>query len=59
MYAYNLSVWKNFKILNRDKVSSIAYSDQLNSTTSSATLKSADRRHDIVGQKCSDFQRDS
>jgi hypothetical protein len=45
--------------LNRDKLSPITYSDQLNSITISATLQSADRRHDIVGQKCSDFQLDS
>jgi hypothetical protein len=35
--------------LSRDKLSSIAYSEQLNSTKSSATLQRMDRRHAIVG----------
>src|SRR4030095_13541884 len=45
--------------LRRDKLSSIAYSEKLNSSTSSATLQSTDRRYGIVGQKYSDFQLDS
>jgi hypothetical protein len=35
--------------LSRDKLSSIAYSEQLNSTKISATFQSMDRRHAIVG----------
>jgi hypothetical protein len=45
--------------LSRDKLSSIAYSEQLNSITISATLQRTDRRHGIVGQKSSDFQRNA
>ena len=45
--------------LSRDNLSSIAYSEKLNSITISATLQSMDRRHGIVGQKSSDFQLDS
>ena len=45
--------------LRRDNLSSIAYSEKLNSSTISATLQSTDRHHGIVGQKRSHFQRDS
>ena len=45
--------------LNRDKLSPITYSDQLHAITISATLQSADRRHDMVGPPCADCQRDS
>src|SRR5256885_17108713 len=43
----------------RGKLSSIAYSEKLNSFTISATLQSTDRRYGIVGQKSADFQLDS
>src|SRR5215831_15415735 len=43
--------------LRRDSLSLIAYSEELISSTISATLQSTDRRHGIVGQKCSHFQR--
>ena len=43
----------------RDKLSSIAYSEKLNSFTISATLQSTDRRYGNVGQKSADFQLDS
>jgi hypothetical protein len=45
--------------VRRDSLSSIAYSEELISSTISATLQSTDRRHGIVGQKCSHFQLDS
>jgi hypothetical protein len=45
--------------LRRDNLSSIAYSEKLNSSTISATLQSTDRRYGIVGQKRSHFQRAS
>jgi transposase len=45
--------------LRRDNMSSIAYSEKLNSSTISATLQSTDRHHGIVGQKRSHFQLDS
>ena len=45
--------------LKRDSRSSIAYSEELISSTISATLQSTDRHHGIVGQKCCHFQRDS
>jgi hypothetical protein len=45
--------------LRRDNLSSIAYSEKLNSSTISATLQSTDRHHGIVGQKRSHFQLDS
>jgi hypothetical protein len=41
--------------LRRDKLSSIASSEQLKSTTISVTLQSADPRHGILGQKYGDF----
>ena len=44
--------------LRRDSLSSIAYSEELISSTISATLQSTDRHHGIVGQKCSHFQLD-
>ena len=58
-FVHHFYFWDLGIHLNRDKLSPITYSDQLNSITISATLQSADRRHDIVGQKCSDFQLDS
>ena len=45
--------------LRRDNLSSIAYSEELISSTISATLQSTDRHHGIVGQKYSHFQLDS
>jgi hypothetical protein len=45
--------------LKRDSLSSITYSEKLNSGKSSATLQSTDRHYGIVGQKRSHFQRDS
>jgi hypothetical protein len=45
--------------LKRDSRSSIAYSEELISSTISATLQSTDRHHGIVGQKCCHFQLDS
>ena len=45
--------------LRRDSLSSITYSEKLNSGKSSATLQSTDRHYGIVGQKRSHFQRDS
>ena len=42
--------------LRRDNVVSVLYSEGLNSTTSSVFLQRTDR-HEIVGQKSSDFQR--
>ncbi len=45
--------------LRRDKLSSIAYSAKLSSSTISATLQSTDRHHGIVGQQRSHFQRTS
>jgi hypothetical protein len=44
---------------NRDKLPSIAYSEELISCTISATLQSTDRRHGIVGQERCHFQLDS
>jgi len=44
---------------NRDKLSSIAYSEELISCTISATLQSTDQHHGIVGQKCCHYQLDS
>ncbi len=41
----------------RDNLSSIAYSEQLNSATISAFLQRTDRRYGILGQKPSGFQR--
>jgi hypothetical protein len=43
----------------RDSLLSIAYSEELISTTISATLQSTDRHHGIVGQKRCHFQGDS
>ena len=43
----------------RDRVQSIAYSEELISATNSATLQSTDRHHGIVDQKRSHLQRDS
>jgi hypothetical protein len=45
--------------LRRDSLSSIAYSEELISSTISATLQSTDRHHGIVGQERGHFQRDS
>jgi hypothetical protein len=45
--------------LRRDSLSSIAYSEELISSTISATLQSTDRHYGIVGQERSHFQRDS
>jgi hypothetical protein len=45
--------------LKRDSLSSITYSEKLNSGKSSATLQSTDRHHGIVGQKRSHLQLDS
>jgi hypothetical protein len=45
--------------LKRDSRSSIAYSEELISSTISATFQSTDRHHGIVGQKRCHFQRDS
>ena len=45
--------------LRRDKLSSIAYPEKLNSYTISTTFQGTDRRYGIVGQKSSDFQLDS
>ncbi|HEX5734551.1 MAG TPA: transposase [Blastocatellia bacterium] len=44
---------------NRDKLPSIAYSEELISSTISATLQSTDRHHGIVGQERCHFQLDS
>src|SRR2546427_396615 len=41
----------------RDNLSSIAYSEQLNSAKISAFLQRTDRRYGILGQKPSGFQR--
>lgn len=41
--------------LKRDTLVSVKYSEELNSTTSSATLQRTDR-HGILGEKSSDFQ---
>jgi hypothetical protein len=43
----------------RDKLSSIAYCEELISFAMSATLQNTDRRHGIVGQERCHFQRDS
>ena len=45
--------------VKRDKLPSIAYSEELISFAMSATLQSTDRRHGIVGQEGCHFQRDS
>ena len=45
--------------VKRDKLPSIAYSEELISFAMSATLQSTDRRHGIVGQERCHFQRDS
>jgi hypothetical protein len=45
--------------LRRDNLSSIAYSEELISSTISATLQSTDRHHGIVGQKRFHFQLNS
>jgi hypothetical protein len=41
--------------VKRDRWASVMYAEELNSTTSSVTLERTDR-HDILGQKSSDFQ---
>src|SRR5918912_800313 len=46
-------------LLRRDNLSSIAYSEKLHSSTSSATLQSTDRHHGMVGQERCHYQRDS
>ena len=45
--------------VKRDNSVSVQYAEELNSITISATHQSTDRRHGIVGQKSSHFQRDS
>jgi hypothetical protein len=45
--------------LKRDNRQSIAYSEELISSTISVTLQSTDRHHGIVGQECCHYQRDS
>ena len=45
--------------VKRDSRWSIAYSEELISSTISVTLQSTDRYHEIVGQKRWHFQRDS
>jgi len=45
--------------LRRDNLSSIAYSEELISSTISATLQSTDRHHGIVGHKRFHFQLNS
>ena len=45
--------------LSRDTLSSIAYSEELISSTISVTLQSTDRHHGIVGQERCYFQLDS
>ena len=45
--------------VKRDKLPSIAYSEELISFAMSATLQNTDRRHGIVGQECCPFQRDA
>jgi hypothetical protein len=45
--------------VKRDTQLSIAYSEELISSTISATLQSTDRHHGIVGQERCHFQRDS
>jgi hypothetical protein len=42
--------------LRWDSLSSLLYSEELNSITISAPLQATDRRHEIVDQKSSDFQ---
>ena len=45
--------------VRRDTLLSIAYSEELISSTISATLQSTDRHHGIVGQERCHFQLDS
>jgi hypothetical protein len=45
--------------LRRDSLSSITYSEELISATISATLRSTDRHHGIMGQERWHFPRDS
>jgi len=45
--------------VRRDTLLSIAYSEELISSTISATLQSTDRHHGIVGQERCHFQRDA
>ena len=45
--------------VRRDTLLSIAYSEELISSTISATFQSMDRRHGIVGQEPCHFQRAS
>ena len=45
--------------VRRDTLLSIAYSEELISSTISATLQSTDQHHGIVGQERCHFQRDS
>jgi hypothetical protein len=45
--------------VKRDTQLSIAYSEELISSTISATLQSTDRHHGIVGQERCHFQLDS
>jgi len=42
--------------LRWDSLSSLLYSEELNSITISATLQTTERRHEILDQKSSDFQ---
>ena len=45
--------------VRRDKLPSIAYSEELISFAMSTSLQSTDRHHGIVGQEHCHFQRDS
>ncbi len=53
MYIY-AAAGKSGIRLRRDSWMSVMYAEGLNSTTSSATLQRTDR-HEILGQKSSDF----
>ena len=44
--------------VRRDKLPSIAYSEELISFAMSTSLQSMDRRHGIMGQEHCHFQRD-
>ena len=44
--------------LKRDTLASVKYSEELNSIMISATHQRTDR-HEILGEKSADFQRDS
>jgi hypothetical protein len=53
-----LGPWEGFHV-RRDKLPSIAYSEELISFAMSTSLQSTDRHHGIVGQEHCHFQRDS